>query len=299
MVGLRRKDRSMLPDAYLEELKEVLKSRRLSGSSVKAMLSMTRRLGRAFDEEDLRDPQMLLMFRTPMVVGSRAILGMTWDMLRQTKVGADLPPLKRIPIVTYPHPLTADITILGACFGNESIGTITWGQAKAHWGWNERCLDAAGRAWWFFMPTDVMPTNDSPLVVKDNKARPMPLWLAEYIINSPFYVNKRRKDLQEAKLVRLAEKAINVAAYLQVDSDFMRYMCQRFEMVREKHRSLDTWVLDKELNDISRTKNHARLGLIIDALPVGKDPEVEEEPVDPIYKAMGLKGPPRGHAPTL
>lgn len=267
----------MLPDVYMQEFKEVLARKNLRPMTNKTLCSMVRRLGRALDENDMRDQAVLKMFRVPLARGSRAILGMTWNFLQETKVAADLPPLLRLPIVVYPHALSADITVLGAALGNERLTEATWGAACANWNWNERCLDAAGRVWWYFMPPDSIPTDNSALVVKDGHGRPMELWMIEYIINSPYYINKHKRTPREAVMVKFADKAISVAACMKVDSDFLKRMCERIELVREKHTKVDTFVLEKELDLILRTKNYARLAHIIDTLPIGSVTEAEED----------------------
>lgn len=291
----------MLPSNYMDQFVAVMSTHAFASASQKAFKHSMRKLVQRMDENDLRDVETMRMYRTSLPAGTRNILSTTWRLLRETEVGADLPELPHVPLVVYPHPLVGDITHLGAVLGNELLGELTWGEAKTRWGWDEACVDCAGRVWWYFMPPDSVPTSDSPLVIKDDKARPIQLWMTEYIINSPDYVLKHKKTMKEARMVKFAFHAFMVASRLRVEADYLKHIRDRVRMVGDKFTQLDMPVMIAELDRILATKNYARLSLIIDSLPIGKDrrePE-QKEPVDPIYAAMGLKGPPRGHTPSL
>lgn len=259
----------MLPDQYLDEFDRVLSLEHYGESSRRMFRTMLRRMARQLDESDLRDPDMMRQFRTVLPIGSRSILSLVWRLLRETDVGRDLPEIPRVRLVTYPHPLSADVTHLGAVFGNERLPELTWAEASTSIGWDELTLDAAGRVWWYFMPAEVEPQPDSPLVVKDTLARPMQLWQVRYIINSADFVQQSKKPLKEARLVKLADRAIFVASRLRVDAAFLKAMCRRIELVGDAQ--VDVEAISRELEAAMTARDTSRLAGLFDGLPVGDD----------------------------
>lgn len=258
----------MLPEEYFTQIKKVIEAKSTTKSSRSAYAYGMRLISKSMDPEDLRCQKTVLAFRSNLKMGTRNIFDSVWGMLRRTEVAADLEPNIRKPIVSYPHPLYADVMHLGAVLGNERLPELTWGIASKMFGWDGKELDAAGRCWWWFMPEDVVPTPESPLLVKDSMARPMPLWQVEYIINSPTVVHKYSRKLKKVSLVEIMERAIGAAHVLRMEAKDLRVMCDRIVAVGDEvDRVRDSEVL-KGIEDALSERSVERLKKVIEALPV-------------------------------
>jgi hypothetical protein len=258
----------MLPEEYFTQVRDVISRRATTKSSRSAYTYGMRLISKSLDPEDLRCQKTMLAFRSQLKVGTRNIFDSVWGMLRQTQIAVDLEPNIRKPIVSYPHPLYADLMHLGSVLGNERLPELTWGSAKHFFGWGEKELDAAGRCWWWFMPEEVVPTSDSPLIVKDDKARPMPLWQIEYIINSPTDVHKYSRKLTKVLLVEIAERAIGAAHVLRLEAKDLRALCDRIVAVGDNADRVNRAAVMSEIDAALAEKSADRLKQVIESLPI-------------------------------
>lgn len=216
-----------LPQEYEEQFIGSLGKRSHNPRTARTYRSMFRRMCRDLNEEDLRNPAVLVWYRWNMAKGSVSIFSAMWSILRQTELGRDLPTSPEKPRVLYPHPLYADVMHLGAIYGNERLPELKWNDAEGHFLFDPRAVEARRRVFEWFMGSDATPTEKTPLVVCNRAASPMQLWQVEAIVNSPTANKDHQRKYKREALAPFLTEVIAMLTALNASAAQLRAACDR------------------------------------------------------------------------
>lgn len=217
-----------MPEIYETQFRESLKSRSYSDATLKTYRSMFRRMCRDLDETDLSDVVALLQYRVQMRTGSVGIFDALWGILRQSPIGVHLPSAPRKPVVIYPHPLFADVMLLGAVFGNERLPELTWKHVEDDPRFMQSEIESAIRCLrWATRNDDMRPEPWVPLVPKDSNLVPMQLWQVEYVINSPELAGRTLKKYAKEEICLLIGEFVTQSVRLNAPASVLRFCCDR------------------------------------------------------------------------
>lgn len=218
----------------LDQLMAAIARKKASAGSTRAFKNLARRLCRQLDEIDVRSPKTMLLYRRQMAVGTRAIFGTVFRMFQETEAGAGVPDLERLPPVFLPHPLSASVMHLGALLGNERLPEAIWGRAVHAFGWDQSATNAAWRIRHWFMGSDAVVEQNTPLVVKDAAGRPMQPWMIDAIINSGTWARKVERTTDQTRIAALLEETINIAFIGGTGAEELRWVCDRVAGMKPK-----------------------------------------------------------------
>lgn len=216
-----------LPKECLDQLYAALARRSHGSGTVRTYRAMFRRMCRDLDLEGMKDPSLLLWYRSQMPRGTVSIFGSIWTIVRDTEFGKDLEPAPPKPRVLYPHPLYADVMHLGAIYGNERLPELKWTDAEGHFLFDQRAAEARRRVFEWFMGSDATPTEKTPLVVCNRAASPMQLWQVEAIVNSPTANKDHQRKYKREALAPFLTEVIAMLTALNASAAQLRAACDR------------------------------------------------------------------------
>lgn len=263
----------MLPDVYEAGFRESLKTRNYSERTIKTYKSMFRRLARDLDETDVYNEATLLQYRVQMRSGSVGIFDALWGILRQAEIGKLLPSAPRKPLVVYPHPLFADVMLLGAVYGNERLPDMTWGHVDGDFRFGETEKQAAIRCLTWASGLDITkPAPQTPLLPKDQRFSPMQLWQVEYIINSPELFGRSLKKYAKEGICELIVGFVTEVMRLNAPAGVLRDCCDRARQVGDRIGEVDTKAFLGALKQATETDDLTTLALALPTDPTDDTP---------------------------
>lgn len=246
-------------------LEAVLSDGRYSEKSQKSFWYMMRRVERELDGNDLADPYVILQYRWQLTgSGTLNIFDSLWKLLLLTDEGVSLARILRKPIVTIPHPLYADLMLLGATFGNERLVEMTWKDLSEDYRTCEPVWQAAMRVFkWFAFP-DVRPRLETPAVIKDMELAPMKLWQLSGLINTADAYRDRLGRYSEAKIAELENRMIAVAVVHDVNTTTLSKLYERIIGIGREAKDLNHRPFVKRIEE---AKSLDELEAIVYSLP--------------------------------
>lgn len=258
-------------DEYRDRLLVELARRGYSEKSLKTYKHAFNRLDRSLSVEDLHDPGKVLRFRRRLrkAVGNvDAVL----NILRETDEEPRIPELISRNTRPRPHPLWADITRIGATYGNERLSGLTWASVGKCMDLDRGTVLALGRVWAWHMGTDRDPMPQDALVPASGHGKAILEWEVEAIINSATVPDRLQGTIAghsyEANVEAIAA-LVEVGASAQV----LRDVCVRMGLVGRKDRTMSWDDVDGVIQGVRHTGDPLLLWHWAQRLPV--DPKVE------------------------